>query len=135
MTNLSAHYRGIRFFVRGMGEEFTDVWLRQFEAGEIVFRVGPFQENEAETNPGCAGRGIADCSRDAYLNRPRPVREGQFPSKQGRAGFLTSAASGRITGPTGPAVGNQPQLPRCFAVVDDSLLLRDPSPPNPLGSP
>jgi len=47
MANLSAKHSGIRFYVRGMGEEFNDVWLRQFEAGEIVFRVGPFELGEA----------------------------------------------------------------------------------------
>jgi hypothetical protein len=46
MANLSAKYPDILFYVRGMGEEFTDVWLRQFKAGEIVFRMGPFEQVE-----------------------------------------------------------------------------------------
>jgi hypothetical protein len=45
MASVSAHYPGIRFYVRGMGEEFNDVWLRQFEDGKIVFRLGPFDRN------------------------------------------------------------------------------------------
>jgi hypothetical protein len=46
MVSVSAKYAGIRFYVRGMGEEFTDVWLRQFEGGKIVFGLGPFEQNE-----------------------------------------------------------------------------------------
>ena len=42
MLEVSAQYPEVRFFVRGMGEEFDDVWLRQFEGGKVVFQVGPF---------------------------------------------------------------------------------------------
>ena len=44
MTNISLRYPQIRFYVRGMGEEFNDVWLRQFEGGKIVYTVGPFED-------------------------------------------------------------------------------------------
>ena len=46
MSNVSAQYPGIRFYVRGMGEEFYDVWLRQFEGGKIVFELGPFEPTD-----------------------------------------------------------------------------------------
>jgi hypothetical protein len=46
MKSVSARYPGVRFFVRGMGEEFSDVWLRQFEAGQIVFALGPFEPHD-----------------------------------------------------------------------------------------
>jgi hypothetical protein len=46
MGAVSAQHPGIRFYVRGMGEEFTDVWLRQFESGRVVFAVGPFEPGD-----------------------------------------------------------------------------------------
>jgi hypothetical protein len=46
MASISAKYPGIRFYVRGMGEEFNDVWLRQFEGGKIVFKLGPFEPGD-----------------------------------------------------------------------------------------
>ena len=45
MASLSSQYPTIRFFVRGMGEEFNDVWLRQFEGGKIIFKLGPFEQS------------------------------------------------------------------------------------------
>lgn len=42
MKHVSAQYPTIRFYVRGMGEEFGDVWLRAFERGAILYHVGPF---------------------------------------------------------------------------------------------
>ena len=44
MEHVSAGFPGLVFFVRGMGEEFPDVWLRLFRDGKIIFRVGPFEE-------------------------------------------------------------------------------------------
>jgi hypothetical protein len=44
MEHVSAGFPGLIFFVRGMGEEFPDVWLRLFRDGKIIFRVGPFEE-------------------------------------------------------------------------------------------
>jgi hypothetical protein len=44
MGYVSAGFPGLVFYVRGMGEEFSDVWLRLFRDGEIIFRVGPFDD-------------------------------------------------------------------------------------------
>lgn len=44
MGHVSAGFPGLVFYVRGMGEEFADVWLRLYKDGEIVFGVGPFEE-------------------------------------------------------------------------------------------
>ena len=46
MAAVSTHYPRIRFYVRGMGEEFSDVWLRQFEGGMTVFKLGPFEQSD-----------------------------------------------------------------------------------------
>jgi hypothetical protein len=51
MEYVSAGFPGVRFYVRGIGEEFPDVWLRLFSDGKIVFRVGPF-EDELESSLG-----------------------------------------------------------------------------------
>jgi len=32
------------FGVRGFGEEFRDIWIREFRAGEVIFSNGPFDE-------------------------------------------------------------------------------------------
>jgi len=45
MASISAQFPGIRFYVRGMGEEFRDVWLREYENGAIVFKLGPFESD------------------------------------------------------------------------------------------
>lgn len=44
MEHISAGFPGLDFYVRGMGEEYPDVWLRMFRDGKIIFRVGPFEE-------------------------------------------------------------------------------------------
>ncbi len=44
MTKVSSAFPGIRFYVRGMGEEYADVWLRQFEGGTVVNAIGPFED-------------------------------------------------------------------------------------------
>jgi hypothetical protein len=46
MASVSAHYPEIYFYVRGMGEDFNDVWLRQFKDGKTMFGLGPFDEVE-----------------------------------------------------------------------------------------
>jgi hypothetical protein len=46
MSAISARHPAVRFYVRGMGEDFTDVWLRQFESGRVVYAVGPFEVAE-----------------------------------------------------------------------------------------
>jgi hypothetical protein len=45
MENLSAAFPSITFYVRGIGEEYGTVWLRQFRGGKTTARTGPF-ENE-----------------------------------------------------------------------------------------
>jgi hypothetical protein len=42
MESVSAAVPAVTFFVRGMGEEFPDVWLRQFEGGKSSSPIGPF---------------------------------------------------------------------------------------------
>ena len=42
MESLSAAIPSVRFFVRGMGEDFPDVWLRQFAGGKSTNPIGPF---------------------------------------------------------------------------------------------
>lgn len=44
MEHVSAGFPGLAFYVRGMGEEFPDVWLRLFRSGKVVFRAGPFED-------------------------------------------------------------------------------------------
>ena len=48
MVEVSNGTPNITFYVRGMGEEYPDVWLRQFRGGQIVSRVGPFDELAAD---------------------------------------------------------------------------------------
>ena len=43
MTFLSSRHPGIRFYIRGMGEDYFDVWLRQFQDGQTVFTMGPIE--------------------------------------------------------------------------------------------
>jgi hypothetical protein len=45
MKHVSAGFPGLVFYVRGMGEEFPDVWLRLFKDGKILFRAGPFEDD------------------------------------------------------------------------------------------
>lgn len=44
MTHVSAGFPGVVFYVRGIGEEFPDVWLRLFKDGKVIFRAGPFED-------------------------------------------------------------------------------------------
>ncbi|HEV2294357.1 MAG TPA: hypothetical protein VGR35_10905 [Tepidisphaeraceae bacterium] len=46
MEHVSAGFPGITFYVRGMGEEYGDVWLRQFADGKTTARTGPFEDDE-----------------------------------------------------------------------------------------
>jgi hypothetical protein len=43
MKAVSLAFPEMQFYVRGMGEEYLDVWLRQFENGKILHSVGPFE--------------------------------------------------------------------------------------------
>ncbi len=40
---LSSKYPELRMYVRGAGEEPRDLWLREFQAGKIIFSGGPFE--------------------------------------------------------------------------------------------
>lgn len=44
MSHVSAGFPDVTFFVRGMGEEFPDLWLRLFQNGQMILRIGPFEE-------------------------------------------------------------------------------------------
>ena len=44
MEHVCAGFPGITFYVRGMGEEFSDVWIRLFKGGKTIARIGPFDE-------------------------------------------------------------------------------------------
>ncbi len=46
MESVSSAVPSVTFFVRGMGEEFVDVWLRQFEGGKSRSPIGPFDIEE-----------------------------------------------------------------------------------------
>jgi len=45
---VSAAIPAVTFFVRGMGEEFPDVWLRQFAGGKSLSPIGPFDRSNSD---------------------------------------------------------------------------------------
>ena len=47
MRRISAKFPKNRMCVRGIGEEWRDLWLREFEAGKIVYSAGPFLEGKS----------------------------------------------------------------------------------------
>jgi hypothetical protein len=46
LESVSAALPSATFFVRGMGEEFPDVWLRRFTRGKSSSSIGPFNLDE-----------------------------------------------------------------------------------------
>jgi hypothetical protein len=48
MTAVSKSFPNICFSVRGMGEDFTDLWLREFESGKILTAEGPFEDDDED---------------------------------------------------------------------------------------
>ena len=38
----------IRFYVRGIGEDFSNMWLREYYNGVTVFAAGPFEHKVSE---------------------------------------------------------------------------------------
>ena len=44
MLHVSTAIPDVTFYVRAVGEEFNDVWMRQIRDGKIVFGQGPFAE-------------------------------------------------------------------------------------------
>lgn len=58
---IARQFPEVRFFVRGVGLEFGNIWLREYFNGEAVFAAGPFErvmEEEAveEKRKGWFGR-------------------------------------------------------------------------------
>ena len=45
---LSVRFPGAVFQGRGRGEEFEDVWVREFTGGQLVFGRGPFERDDPE---------------------------------------------------------------------------------------
>ena len=44
MQSVSKACPGLRFIVRGTGEEMRDIWVREIEDGKIVYSIGPFDQ-------------------------------------------------------------------------------------------
>jgi hypothetical protein len=44
VKSVSTSHPKLRIYVRGMGEEYGDMWLRQFENGVTVHAIGPFED-------------------------------------------------------------------------------------------
>jgi len=44
MKHVSADFPGVVFYVRGVGEEYFDIWLRLFKDGKVAFQTGPFED-------------------------------------------------------------------------------------------
>ena len=40
---ISRAFPVITFFVRGIGEDMVDTWIREFRAGEVIAKFGPFE--------------------------------------------------------------------------------------------
>ena len=46
IQHVSRHIPDVTFFARGVGEEFSDIWLREVRAGVIVKEFGPLENHE-----------------------------------------------------------------------------------------
>jgi hypothetical protein len=46
MSRISARFPEVRFCVRGSGEEWRDLWIREFAGGRVTFRSGPFLDGQ-----------------------------------------------------------------------------------------
>ncbi len=46
MSRISAKFPDVRFCVRGSGEEWRDVWIREFVGGRVAFSGGPFLDGQ-----------------------------------------------------------------------------------------
>ncbi|MDB5324029.1 MAG: hypothetical protein JWN40_5660 [Phycisphaerales bacterium] len=44
MKSVSKACPDLKFIVRGAGEEMRDIWVREIEGGEVVYSIGPFDE-------------------------------------------------------------------------------------------
>jgi hypothetical protein len=47
MRRISGKFPDRRMCVRGSGEEWRDFWIREFEAGKVVFGAGPFLDGKS----------------------------------------------------------------------------------------
>ena len=47
MCRVSERFPTSRMCVRGSGEEWRDFWLREFEAGKVVFSAGPLLDGKS----------------------------------------------------------------------------------------
>ncbi|MGF6148113.1 Uncharacterised protein [Kingella potus] len=45
---IARQFPAVRFYVRGIGEEFSNMWLREYFNGEAVFSAGPFERQVSE---------------------------------------------------------------------------------------
>ncbi len=43
LDTIAQAFPHIHFYARGMGEDYTDVWLREFENGVAIKAIGPFE--------------------------------------------------------------------------------------------
>ena len=43
LETIAAAFPYVHFYARGMGEEFSDVWLREFDQGKAIKSIGPFE--------------------------------------------------------------------------------------------
>ena len=44
MLHISRTFPTVRFGARGFGEEFRDIWIREFRGGKVTFAQGPYGE-------------------------------------------------------------------------------------------
>ena len=43
LQDISRAFPAVTFFVRGIGEDMLDTWIRDFRSGEVVAQFGPFE--------------------------------------------------------------------------------------------
>lgn len=45
IEHIAQSFPEVRFYARGVGQSFGDMWLREFRNGQAVFAAGPYIEN------------------------------------------------------------------------------------------
>ena len=45
---IARQFPTVRFYVRGIGEDFSNMWLREYFGGATVFAAGPFDHKVSE---------------------------------------------------------------------------------------
>lgn len=48
LANIAQEFPTMHFYVRGAGESFGDMWLREFHNGQIIFSAGPYHTGNQE---------------------------------------------------------------------------------------